>query len=276
MMTSRKLLLPKPWRDENVRIRHKLAIVEYPRLAGNARKARIIDDVWAEFVVIFSFLAEAVYELTKLKKLEAEKRNAAAIKIRINFTRFENAFEQLLNSPHTREVLQPATLILPHRSKHVDCCPIPPFVPFALQFPPSGVFWIVILATKCHIQNSIRPAIEDACGLETKHLNIDDAHYATEICRTFAGIEDALGDNPDACLPLFAPLLLAISKCPQELRPWLWCKFLHFEKLGLATFENPILKSAAKLWELSDIRPAIKGVSELLSTQDEPGDVSEG
>ena len=71
----------------------------------------------------------------------------------------------------------------------------------------------------------------------------DDEHYAIEICRTFAGIEDALGDNPDSCLPLFAALVLAISTCPQELRPWFWYKLAHFEQLGLATFENPILKS---------------------------------
>ena len=54
----------------------KLAIVEYPHLSDNERKARILDDVWPEFWLIVPELADVAYKVPKLKTLSAEARTA--------------------------------------------------------------------------------------------------------------------------------------------------------------------------------------------------------
>jgi hypothetical protein len=269
-----ELLLPQTWRDENVRIRHKLAIVEYPRLSGNGRKARMLDDVWAEFWMISRRLLDMMSKLPKLKNLAGGARTAFAIDLRTELTLCEKFFDEFLNLPHIQEVLEPAKISSPHPSKHVDCCPPPPFIPYELQFPPSGIFRIVLFDIKCYMQSILRPPIQEACGEDPELLKTDPT-FSIEVCKTFAGIEDALGDNPDACLPLFAALIHAISTCPQELRLWFWYKLAHFEELGLATFRNPIGEYYVKLWNITDIRPEIKGVSALLSPGDDPDDVTE-
>lgn len=269
-----ELRLPYTWREENVRIRHKIAIVEYPLLADDERKARILDDVWAEFLAIVPRLADVTYKVPKLKTLNAEKRTEVASELHTMLNHYDETLEQFINLPHVLEVLEPATFSSSHISKHADCCPTPPFIPYALQFPPSGVFRIVVFAMKCYIQSVLRPPVLIACGLEAEILETDTSH-AIEVCRTYAGVEDALGDSPDSCLPLFSALILVISTCPQELRLWFWYKLAHFEQQGLATFENPIRKNYAKLWNISDIRPQLKGLSELLSTRDNIEDVVE-
>ena len=38
------MLLPSEWRQENIRIRQKLAITEYPRLSPKDRKPRLLED----------------------------------------------------------------------------------------------------------------------------------------------------------------------------------------------------------------------------------------
>jgi hypothetical protein len=274
MMASFDLLLPRVWRDENVRIRHKLAIVEYPRLADTGRKARILDDVWPELWAIIPPLVDVARKLPKIKDLAAGERAAAAIELKTMVAQFEEALEQLLNLPHVLEVLEPAVLSSSYPSKHAHCCPPPPFIPHTLQFPPSGVFRMVTLATKGYIKTIIRPQIQIAGGFETELVSTD-ATYSIEICRTFAGIEDVLGDSPDACLPLFSPLLLAISTCPVEYRWWFMHKMTHFEQMGLATFRNPIMKYVAGLWNVQDIKTELKGVPALLSPEDDAEDVIE-
>jgi hypothetical protein len=269
-----KLLLPRVWREEDVRIRHKIAIVEYPHLSDSERKARILDDVWPESWLNLPDLADIAYHTSKLKSLAAGARSTLAIELRTKLTCFEEKFEQFVNLPHVLEVLEPTTYPSSHPSKHANCCPPPPFIPYTLQFPPAGILRIVLFGTRCIIQSFLRPPIYDACGSAAELPKLDET-YAIEICRTFAGIEDALGDNPDSCLPLFAALITAIPTCPQELRLWFWYKLAHFEQLGLATFNKPIMENYAKLWNITDIRPEIKGMSESISARDEFEDVTE-
>ena len=44
MRAAYRMLLPIEWRQENVRIRQKLAIEEYPFLAQKDRKPRLLED----------------------------------------------------------------------------------------------------------------------------------------------------------------------------------------------------------------------------------------
>ena len=78
--------------------------------------------------------------------------------------------------------------------------------------------------------------------------------WAYDLCHTFAAVEEACGDDINTLLPSYYALVIAGFLCSEELRPWLWYKFAHFEKSG-HRYVEPVKKNLSNLW----------GVPELLS-----------
>ena len=118
-----------------------------------------------------------------------------------------------------------------------------------MQYPLAGTVRMMVFGFKCYVRAVIYPPLLDALGDRAKAVELEPAeYYSTEICRTFAGLEDAFDDNPDSFLPLFTSLILATTTCPRELRVWLWCKLIHFENLCNLTFDS-VMRNIASVVE---------------------------
>ena len=249
-----KLLLPDAWREEDVRIRHILADIEYPNISAEARIPRFLDDTWAQFLALIPKVSNVLYKIPVMKTMESHERIIMALQLDVELQEFVDEVQEFLNLPHVIEALQPAIPTPPYGWRHVKCCPTLPFVPHAMKYPPAGMFRIMIYAFKCYIYAVMYPPIQDALGDQAKLVGLEPADLCSiECCKTFAGLEDSyLGENPENFLPIFASIIPAAAPCPPDLRTWLWCKFVHFEKLGHLTFD-PVRSSLAKLWDMPEI-----------------------
>ena len=116
------------------------------------------------------------------------------------------------------------------------------------------MFRIVMYAFKCYVRGIMYPPILEILHQDTREIIGEPSDVcSTEVCRTFAGLEDSyLGEDSERFLPLFSPLILATTTCPPEIRLWLWYKLAHFEKLGHLTFD-PVKRNLAALWEMPEI-----------------------
>jgi hypothetical protein len=248
-------LLPDEWREQNVRIRQILAREDYPRLSTNERKPRLLDDLWAQLFSLVSPLIYVVAGIPLLKNLEGEERSKAAVQLEAKLKRFETDFMAFAKSRHALEVLEPSThTISPYH--HSRCCPPFPYAPIVLQYPPAGIFQMVIYCTITYINSLVYPSIHARIdsNQKAKVLKVEDGtFYCIETCRTFAGIEYSYYDDPDALFPCFSPMSLAAAMtCPPSLRMWMWCKLAHFEMLGQFSFEA-LKQNLAVLWGAPEI-----------------------
>lgn len=255
MLGAYRFLLPLSWRDENVRIRNQIARHDYPRLSGQKRKARILDDVWPQFFAFMPKISDVVHKVPGLKSLVGKYKTETALELDRNIQSFQQTIGDYLKLPNVQEVLQPAQLPNPYISKHASCCPPFPFVPYVMQFPPAGIFRMVTMTINCYIYAVIYPSIQKASTVVDERIQSegkDLSYYSIEVCRIFAGLEDTLGKGPDSLIPLFTQLVLVTPFCPSELRLWLWYKLVHFENLGMITVD-PIKRSLSRLWDMPDI-----------------------
>ena len=254
-LAAYKLLLPHIWRTENVRIRQELAEADYPRLSGTERISRILDDAWAYFLALVPNVSDVVYGVPQLTKLGGQERLNAARQLDNQLRNFEHDIQDFLNSTHVLEALAPVPTISLHSHglRHTECCPRFPLSPYAMQYSPSGKFRITIFGFKCYIWAVLYPPIREAIGNAAREITFEAADICSiEVCKTFAWLEDSLGDNPDNFLPVFSSLVLSTTTCPPELRVWLWCKLVHFETLGHLSFD-PIKRNLASLWNMPEI-----------------------
>jgi hypothetical protein len=253
-LASRKLLLPKAWREENVQIRQKLADQEYPRLSAENRKARILDDAWPQFWSIFPAINEVALEMQSLKTLSNDKRAQSAARLEEDLRQCFTKIEQFLASRHIMEVLQPVdSPSVSYRSKHEFCCPQLPLTPYHMQFPPAGIFRMVVYTNIWYIQSVLYPVVRAQFdSFRTTPFEKEISYYSHEICKTFAGLEEDFGDDPDAMIHLFPLLIVSTTNCAPKFREWLWFKLRHIERLGYLTFKSTI-RHFAKLWNIPDI-----------------------
>lgn len=253
---AHKALLPIDYRLENVRRRQLLAHQDYPRLAPAERKARLLDDLWPQLWALLARLGDVLATMPLLKTMNRPQRSETAYHLKSELTRFYHEFTGFLMSPHVIELLQPGVCDDMHESQHRDCCPSLPFVPIVFEFPPAGLFNIVVQSIHWYVRSTLYPSLrveldflQSMPELEAK----DPSHYSIEVCRTFAGIEYGFRDSPsDVMFACFPSLMTAALTSPPNLRIWIWCKFAHFEKLGLFTFE-PIKKNLSMLWDMPEI-----------------------
>jgi hypothetical protein len=244
-----KLLIPREWRYEDVRIR-KILAGDYSQFPREERKARILDDIWPQFWALVPQLADVLCAIPSFKKLDGPKRIETATRLETEVRQFEENVNTFLSLPHVVEALEPATHSTPFSSRHSECCPPPPFVPHFSQYPPSGMFRQCVFALKCYIRALLLPSIWGS--KQPKEVDQEASLFSLEACRSFAGSEETLGPDPDALIPLFASLCLATTTCPPDLHQWLWYKLNHLEKLGHLNFD-PVKRNLAKLWNMPEM-----------------------
>jgi hypothetical protein len=238
LLAAHKCLLPRIWRYENVRERQRLAELEYPRLSQNERKARILDDLYPQLWALYPQLADVLATIPTFKTLDGARRCKAVARLNQQLRQFEQEVQEFMCSPLVEEVLerveQPVTL----NAHHSKCCPPLPFIPYIFRFPPAGFLRLTLFALYTYMHAVYYPILRAegehrAVTSEFEDIDKREAMAAAyEQCRSFAGLEDAFGDNQDCLFPCFSPLALAGGSCSPGLRMWLWYKLAHFEKLG--------------------------------------------
>lgn len=252
-LAAYKTLLPITWREENVRKRMEIAQRDYPLLSREERKPRILDDVWQQYLALVPRLANVLAGVIPLKEMEGHDRAREAARLESELRAFDKDVRDLLKRPHVLEVLQIAPLPISFRNKHASCCPPLPFVPHLLQFPPAGFFRQIFLGVQAYTRAVLLPPLRNENPGEAIEMEGEDlSYFSVEMCRTFAGLEYSLGDNPDALLPCFSSLVLATATCPSNARQWLWYKLSHLERLGHLTFD-PIKRNLAALWDMPEL-----------------------
>jgi hypothetical protein len=192
-------------------------------------------------VVLFPKLTEILCEIQTLNTFDDHQAAKAAAHLENELQKTVDEIHRLLSFPEVVEILQPAPLSITEPSfNHKSCCPPPPFIPHRLQYPPAGAFRMAIYAMQCYLRSVLYPAIRAKRdpNKTTRLRGADPLYYCYEICKTYAGMEDYLDNNPDAMIPLFSLLMMSMTSCDDGLRAWLWSKLHHFEQLGYPTFDS--------------------------------------
>lgn len=245
--TASGKLLPKIWRTENCRIRRTLAQIEDHGGSKDERAARLLDDLWPELYARVTDLSDVLEGISALKTVDESAQSKIMDELRVKFDLFLENFNDFTKSPHVAEVVQSSEAKVKQRSDHAICCPQPPqtFTPHLLQFPPAGYFLLFILCIETYMRAFVYSL------LYGEELLDEGGNHAYELCRTFAGLEYAFGDNQDALIPAFSPLVTAGFTCPPALQKWLWHKLAHFEQCG--PFPGPIKRSLSVYWHMPDL-----------------------
>jgi hypothetical protein len=259
MRAAYRMLLPIEWRQENIRIRQKLAMKEYPFINQMERKPRLLEDLRAQLWGLTPHLIEILARIPELKTMKSGQRKEIASYLQSEFQQFYRDFTGFINSSPVTEVLQLLPSLTMTASKHVDCCPAPPFIPHFFQYPPAGMFHLLIQCLKTWMRFTLYPSLREEVEFEVVGLE-NATFYSFELCRTFAGIEHQFDHNSAVIFPCFVPMAMAAVSCSPNVRPWMLAKLRHFEEQGQICSES-IKKSLAVLWDMPEIMTGELGVS---------------
>ena len=239
----------------NVQIRQLLAHEEYPRLPPDEHRPRLLDDLWPQLWALLPALGGVLATIPLLKTLEERQRTDVAVHLTGELRQFQRDFIGFLQSPHVVEILQPApSSPLSFDYNRDDCCPPIVVAPHLFQFPPAGIFQLVLQCIQTYVRAILYPALRAATEFNDVIVELEDedaAFYSIEVCRTFAGVESQNADNPEVIFQCLSPLVISALICPPNLRQWLWCRLAHAENLGLR-FDG-IKGKLAILWDMPDI-----------------------
>ena len=237
--------MPVTWRTENVRSRHVAGIFD-PHMRKDERKHRLLDEIWPEVSVLMREIPALLTEQKQNTYLSEEEQVNRLPALQERSTKLSQSIFDLMNSPRVLEVLEPAKVIN-ISSRHDLCCPRPPFPPCHLEFPWAGYLRIMFLSLFHYLHAIINPL------LRLPPASQDDmAYFAYELCRTFAGVENAFADVPAAYIPAFPALTIARMSCPPNVRRWLWHKLVHLEEVSQYT-ARPLKKHLAVIWDKPEL-----------------------
>lgn len=257
MRAAYPTLLPIEWRQENERIRQKLAIEEYSRLGQKDHKYRLLDVSWTQFSCLTPRLIDILAAIPQLKLMKSQRRKEMAVHLQSEFQQFYRDFADYINSSLVMEVLQPLYSLNMTTSKHADCCPPPPFTPHFFQCPHAGLLHLLIQSLQIWMRFSLYPSLRAELEFELEVTGLQDAaFYSFELCRSFAGIERQFEHNDAIIFPCIVPMVMAALNCPPYIRHWMLAKLRHFEDLGIV-FSDSVKMSLAMLWNMPEI--ATKG-----------------
>ena len=218
-----------------MRARQTLAREEYPFLAQSDRKPRLLEDIWAQFSGLTPYLIEVFAKIPQLKTMKGRQRRELAVRLQSEFQQFYRDFTGFINSPPVIEVIRSLPSPGITASKHLYCCPPPPFVPYFFQYPPAGIFHLMVQCLQTWIRFCLYPSLRAELEFEEELMSLKDqdaTSYSLELCKTFAGIEYQYDHNTAVMFLCFVPLILAAVSCPPHVRPWILSKLRHFEEQG--------------------------------------------
>ena len=250
-------ILPLSWRIEARRIRHELKEKEYPFLSPEVRYARILDDLLQEAWTIMPAYNEIFLTLAGIKQFYGQGLKDEVRTLEQNISFVWNFLTTLLESPEASSVFEadevPAES---YSSRHALCCPLPPFSSiFRFTYPPAALVKIVLLSTRAYLRSAIYKAARQAgCRIdafETPNNRIRMDEIVSDICRTFAAIEETFGGYAGALIPVFYPFVTIGFICKRHYRPWYWHKLGHYEELG--SYIDPVKRMVAIFWGMPEL-----------------------
>ena len=214
----------------------------------------MLDDLWAQFRALLPPVSDLQAAVLSVRTLEGLARSELA-------SRLEEALKQIiadiigfLASRHVVEVFAPAPPTH-YLWTHSTCCPSPPFSPYICRLPTAGYLRLVLHGLLAYLQSVLHPFLLAELGTVTQKTGVigrDGEFHSTELCRSFAGIEQALVIIEGSLYSCFSAMVSAALTCPPNLRKWVWCKLLHFESLGQFHLE-PIKRNLAITWNMPEI-----------------------
>jgi hypothetical protein len=106
----------------------------------------------------------------------------------------------------------------------------------------------------CFTRFHLYPALRLPSSPDVEPDGEEAPFWAEEICKTFAGLEDGLGENDACMLPCASALLQAALCVPanQNSRFWIRYKLGHLERAGLIAVRK-VKEALAGLWNMPDI-----------------------
>jgi hypothetical protein len=250
-LSADKALLPITWRNQNHRVRQRLAKEEYPHLPEEQRIPRYLDDIWQQYETS-AVVGYIQHDILKLATLPPVEREQTALKLEAILRQCDTNLKAHIEVDPLQVFREPMTPHLPPLAQHRECCPPPPFTPRVFAYPPAGAFLMVILAAQAYNRKVLHPLLRSA-NPSIPPLEDNDLHgIAREMCRTFAGMEYAYQNNPDELLPSFVLLGMAAMVCAPDVRDWIRHKMAHFEEQGCFYFK-PVRKNIATEWNMREI-----------------------
>jgi hypothetical protein len=210
------------------------------------RKLRLLDEIWSELFVLMREVPGILTERKRMIKSPSEEGQIHLPGLQERATRLGQSLVDFMNSPRVLEVLEPAKVVIIN-PRHNHCCPSPPFPPCFLECPQAAYLRMSLLSLLHYLYFLINPFL----GLPQASED-DKAYFAYELCRTFAGIENAFADLPAAYIPTFPALTIARVSCPQNVREWLWHKLVHYEEISVY-LARPLKKHLAAIWDKPEL-----------------------
>ena len=235
-------------------MRQELARTELPHLEKDERKARLLDDLWQETWAILPHFADVLATIPELKVLKGLKRLEVELQIKMDMLYIQNSLKELTESSRASEILKITEIGMAYQTRHSQCCPPLPFPACTIEFPPAGILQLAFLSLHNYLQLILYAPLREA-GLRIESLEKESEtveFYAFEICRTFAAIEDAFGEDLSVLSTCFHSLSMAGFSCTPKLRMWLWHKLAHFEELG-RQYVEPVKKNLSVVWDMPEL-----------------------
>ena len=254
-LQAKKCLLPKAWRHENIRARRELARIELPHLSEDERKISLGDpglmlDLFKKILKENSTVRQTEEAAREIKGKQ-QTRNPK----KKDMLYIQNSLKELTESERASELLKiTESGVVANQTRYSECCPPLPFTPCIFHFPEAGLIRLTFLSLHNFLHVVLYGPLREA-GLRVESLEKERdtvEYYAFEICRTFAAVEDAFGDDLGVLLPCFNPLSMAGFSCPPDLRMWLWHKLVHFEALGRQDVQ-PVKKTFSVFWGMPEL-----------------------
>lgn len=247
-------ILPRYWRQENVRVREIFAQIEYEKLKPEQRKRRVLDDLWAHLYNSGPQVRDVIAATTSLNSLHGEAKWERAAQLEATLRVADQACTEFMKSSLVLEVLE---LALPqvYENKHVLCCPPFPLKLIVYKCPEAAVFKIASLCLQTYIRAVLLRSLQAEMGPDDELIPLGEpsaADLAVELCQVFAGLEAALPNTPEIIIPCQAPMMIAALACPAPLRLWVYCKLQHLESLG-QPLSAVVKEQFATQWNMPEI-----------------------
>lgn len=245
------LRLPIEWRKQGIRVRQQLAQAKDQQPSERDR----LDYLHAKFQMFTLQCKSLLSQMSQLRNLNEMELPAALVYMENNIQQFEQKMQEFINSQQVLDIMQCASPPIPLRDRLI-ISPRLPFPGYRFQFPEVGFLLIEYFSCQCLTHLSLGTALNGvkSATLERSKHYLAAMHCSVEISKTFFGLDDSLGDNPDRMLPCSEALFMASLSVPNEQwwQSWMSCKLGHLERSGYK-LQRKCKEMLAARWNMPDI-----------------------
>lgn len=236
------MMLPIEWREQGIQVRRVLA------QAKDQQSSKIdrLDDLHAQFHMFTQPLKDLLLQMSLLYSMNETEVPTVIVYIENDMREFENNLCEFIKSSQVQKLMlmEDAPQF---QDRHI-ICPQLPFPDYQFQFPEIGFLLIEYFSYKCLAHFNLYTALR---SIEHYRLAI---YYSIKISKTFSGLDNSLGGNPDRMLPCLTTLYMASLLVPnwEWWQSWMSCKLGRLERSGYK-LEKKYKERLAIKWNMQDI-----------------------